>query len=375
MSKSTKNPYPLAFNSPLVLKAPTKDLSLSELIKGVTHELNNNIAVALGQVQLLKLKNKNEEITDGLNRIEKTMFKCDNLIKSVQSYVGQPIQELQETVDLADALTASLQYDETSWREDAVSKNITVILQLVENDNGIYAKFDDSVTAISHLLHNAIDASKFNGIIEITCSTQNELVSMSVADRGRGISEDTKHKIYEPFYTTKKTKGSGLGLTIVQSIATRYGGRVGFSPNKPAGTVFTMSFPASDSDIMAVSKNENRAHEKRILIVDDDEEVRNVLSDMLSIEGLNAECCPDAYTAMEILEKGTFNLIITDLGMPGMSGYDLAEYVRDKYKDIEIVLLTGWGETLRKDRKKLKGIKAIISKPFRLKQVLELARN
>ncbi|MGH8016068.1 MAG: ATP-binding protein, partial [Candidatus Zixiibacteriota bacterium] len=229
------------------------------------------------------------------------------------------------------------------------------------------------------LIHNAVDASPKNGRIEITTKLRQELASLTVSDSGQGISDELKYKIYEPFFSTKKSKSSGLGLTIVQSITTRHGGRVGFTANPSEGTTFTVSFPVSAKNLTPTGASEGGEEvKKRILIVDDDQEIRRVLCDMFSLEGIKAECCADAYGAMEHLEKGNYHILITDLGMPGMSGmsgYDLAEYVQDKYKDMEIVLLTGWGETLRKNGKELRNVKAIISKPFRLNQVLELARQ
>jgi CheY-like chemotaxis protein len=222
-----------------------------------------------------------------------------------------------------------------------------------------------------------VDASSGGGKIDIGCGQRNGKATISVADHGSGIAEDLKTKIYEPFFTTKKRKGAGLGLTIVQSIVSRFGGGVNFRGNKPTGTVFTVSFPLAESVKVADNTNSEKEDslKRRILIVDDDDEIRKVLSEILSIEGYVAEDCPDAYSAMEILEKRTYRMVITDLGMPGMSGYDLAEYIHDKYKSIDIVLLTGWGTSLKKGGKELRGVKAVLSKPFRLAQVLDLVRN
>ncbi len=215
------------------LKPAHKDAALPELIKDAAHELSNSVAIALGHTQLLKLKNKDETVAGGLNRIEKSLFKCGGIIKQIQEYAGQPNPETAPDISLPEVLKDTLE---------------------------------------------------------------------------------------------------------------------------------------------TVASEKNRI-KKRILIVDDDVEVRNVLNDMLLIEGCRAENCGDAYVAMKMLEKGNFNMIITDLGLPGMSGYDLAQHVHDKYSEIKIVLLTGWGNNLNKDVRKLSGVKAIISKPFHLNQVLDLVRN
>ena len=351
--------------------------ALTELIEGVAHELNNSVAIALGHVQLLKLKNHDDKVTEGLNRIEKSVLKCAGIIKSIQNYAGRAEHRRETTIKLSEALTAALDNDETGWKELASQKNLSIFANILSGDVLISADLIDLVTAISQLIHNAVDASPNRKSIEITIKALNKLAILSISDSGPGISDEIKFKIYEPFFSSKGVKGSGLGLTIVQSIVSRYGGRVGFMPNAPTGTVFNISFPLQEAKAMDSDCRQNDKEEssKRILIVDDDEEIRNVLGDMLRMEGIQAEKCADPYGAMELLEKNTYYMVITDLGMPGMSGYDLAEYVHDKYKNVGIVLLTGWGNIAKKEGRKLKGVKGVLTKPFHLNQVLELVRN
>ncbi len=356
-------------------KPVSQDQCLTELVDGVAHELNNNIAVALGHVQLLKLENHDEKVAERFKRIEKSMFKCGEIIKSIQEYVGRPNLKSESAVSISEVLIAAMEFDGTSWKETASQKNLTIVAIIEKGRIAVNADESDLITAISQLIHNAVEASPKKGTIEFKVKAVGDLALLSIADEGDGIGNKIKFKIYEPFFSTKKSKGSGLGLTIVQSIVARWGGRIGFSENRPTGTIFKISFPLAAQTDAADENSKCKTAERRILIVDDDEEVRNVLADMLEIEGFRAEKCADAYSAMGLLEKGTFNMMITDLGMPGMSGYDLAEYAREKYKGIEIILLTGWGNSLKKDDKKLKGVRAVISKPFRLQEVLELVRN
>ncbi len=362
-------------NQMAAVKPAQRDQSLSELVDGVAHDLNNNIAVALGYVQLLKLKNKEGNVTEGLTRIEKSLFKCGEVIKALQEHSAQASLNLEATIDLQDVLLAALDIDETGWKEFVFSKKLNIKSAGAQNNIFVRGNKKDLVTAISHLIHNAVDASPRKGTVEIKVGSDKELAYVAVADKGKGIRESVKAKIYEPFFSTKKTKGSGLGLTIVQSIVSRSGGRIGFDDNHPAGTIFTVSFPMVAGADEVLIEEAGMVSGKRILIVDDDEEVRNVLHDMLGIEGFQSEVCSDATGAMELLEKGTFNLMITDLGMPGMSGYDLAEYVRDRYKEIEIVLMTGWGNSFKNDRKKISGVRAVIAKPFHLNEILQLVRR
>jgi len=272
--------------------------SLDELVDGVAHELNNHIAVALGHVQLLKLKNKDDNIAEGLNRIEKSMFKCGEVIKAIHNYAGRPNLDTETILAISESLMAALDSDVTSWKETATKKNLTLVSIIEEGSGSINSDENDLITAISHLIHNAVEASPRNGTIEIKVRNEENLALLSIADEGHGISDDLKLKIYEPFFSTKKSKGSGLGLTIVQSLVARWGGRIGFSNNRPSGTIFTVSFPLA-TDKAAESKNtEKKAAEKRILIVDDNQDTVHILTELLTHGGYATFAARDGVEAL-----------------------------------------------------------------------------
>jgi len=113
----------------------------------------------------------------------------------------------------------------------------------------------------------------------------------------------------------------------------------------------------------------------RILVVDDDEQIRKVLTDMLAIHGHYAATCPDAYSALEVVKKESFDLLITDLGMPGMSGLALAGIIHAAFPQMPIALTTGCGKELNPDEISSKGVSAVLFKPFRLKDVKSLVEE
>jgi two-component system cell cycle response regulator CpdR len=132
-----------------------------------------------------------------------------------------------------------------------------------------------------------------------------------------------------------------------------------------------MLLPISDaiSEDSDITSKTDRKEIKRILIVDDDEQIREVLTDLLTIDGYEITSCEDGKSALEKIESHDFELMITDLGMPGMSGLELSGIVHEQNPDLPIAMITGWGTQLNKDEVALKGIKAVISKPFHLKDI------
>ncbi|HDL01950.1 MAG TPA: response regulator, partial [candidate division Zixibacteria bacterium] len=107
----------------------------------------------------------------------------------------------------------------------------------------------------------------------------------------------------------------------------------------------------------------------KILVVDDDDQIREVLTDMLSIDGYDTVACEDGFSALKAFETEEFDLVITDLGMPGMSGLELAGEIHSKKPELPIAMITGWGTQLNHDEVALKGVKTVLSKPFHLKDI------
>lgn len=357
------------------MKLDNQDFGLAEVIKKAAYELNSSLAIALGQVQLLKLKNKESSATEGLNRLEKSLYKCAGVIETIQEYSGQTVVATRAITNLSEVLKHTLESEKTSWKDAASQKNLTLVSVIESDQCTVRAEEMDLVQAVSHLVHKAVKASPRNCSIDIRVGLTDELATLSIADCGKGISKEKT--MYDPSFKKQYTKGAEPGMTTVRSIMSRFGGRLEFAPNSPKGTIVTISIPQIQDRLRNDywKSRKERGTDKRILIVDDDAEVRNVLCDMLMIEGFRAETSPDAYSALELLEKGNYSLMITDLGMPGMSGLDLAEHAREKYKSLEIVLLTGWYNSLEKQGRKLPRVKAVISKPFRLNQILDLVRT
>jgi len=130
-----------------------------------------------------------------------------------------------------------------------------------------------------------------------------------------------------------------------------------------------------EQEISETTVNTARGDKLRVLVVDDDKEIREILADMLAIDGHSATVCPDGSAALKAINEGPFDMLITDLGMPGMSGLDLAGAVHEAYPRMPIAIITGWSVELSEQEVFSKGVRVVMSKPFRLNEIKALVQE
>ena len=355
-------------------KSPRELLPLlADTIIGVSHELNNCIGIVLGNVQLLRLKDDHTESEENYNRIEKSLYHGASLIRQVQKFAEKTGRTSATSIEMSKLVSKAVETDESDWKTLASEKNLTLLTDLPECKLFVQADERDLITAISQLIKNAVEHAPPDSEVSIILRIEGTRCKVIVADSGQGIPAAFRHKIYEPFYSSKQEAGAGLGLTVVQSIALRHGGRVNFSSNKENGTKFTLSFPLERIDDERIQTADSyKCRISQVLVVDDDREICRVLCDILRLEGIETTACLSAYAALEAMQESTFQLVITDWAMPGMSGCELIAEIKGNYPDVQVALITGWGNDVAAMQNELSGLKAVISKPFGLRDILSL---
>jgi CheY-like chemotaxis protein len=227
---------------------------------------------------------------------------------------------------------------------------------------------------LTNLVFNALDAMPRGGRLVLRTVPDGEGVRCDVVDTGTGMPAHLRVRVFEPFFTTKTEKGSGLGLSIVYGIVTRLGGEITVESTQGVGSVFRLWLPKTDAR-SAESREGPPApgggRGIRVLVVDDEPEVRQVLTDMLTLDGHAATACPDGATALRLLDTESFDLVLTDLGMPGLDGWEVARAAKQRYPAMPIGLITGWGDWIDTADAEQRGIDILITKPFQLRDIRE----
>jgi len=183
--------------------------------------------------------------------------------------------------------------------------------------------------------------------------------------------------VFDPFFTSKGVQSTGLGLSVSYGIINRHQGTIGVGSAERQGTTFTIKLPI-------VEKSEEDAQQKpfagkqekaRILLIEDEEEVRNVLSTILMNAGHEVDAASDGSQGIEMFGKKEFDLVFTDLGMPGMSGWQVAEKVKNINGRIPVAIITGWNIEINESEMKDKRVDLIIHKPFEINRIIRLVKE
>src|SRR5437763_682063 len=241
-----------------------------------------------------------------------------------------------------------------------------------------------------NMFFNAVDAMPKGGTITLSTKESGAGVEMSVSDTGLGMTEEVRSRVFDPFFTTKGKAGMGLGMAVSYGIIRRHEGAVKVESQPGRGTTFRIRFPAtscpakSSTSPTATVELEHPAlalvppsqmEGTRILVVDDEEHVRVLLKDILESEGHSVSLACGGREALELLGASAFDAIFTDLGMQGMSGWELARAVRERDCGVPLAVITGWGEAVSSGERSAARADWVVTKPFDASQILGIARE
>jgi two-component system cell cycle sensor histidine kinase/response regulator CckA len=170
-----------------------------------------------------------------------------------------------------------------------------------------------------------------------------------VRDEGTGMSDDVQARLFQPFFTTKGDRGSGLGLSVCRNIAKRHGGKLAVQSAPGAGATFTLSLPPAPAEIVEPTPSGRELRRSvqgavcQILLIDDQEEVRESVGEMLRALGHQVVVAPDGPAGLSLASGKRLDVVLTDFGMPGMNGVEFAQRLRVVAPQTPVVLITGWG--------------------------------
>ncbi len=346
--------------------------ALGQMASGVAHDFNNVLATILGRTQLLKRLAENEQLRRGLEIIETAALDGAATARRIQNFarLNQPHTELK-FINLNQLISDCLEFTSTRWNNDAHANGIKfeVTTSLGED---VISRGDASELreVFVNLIFNALDAIPKGGHLHISTKIEANQAIVQVADNGIGMPEDVKQRIFEPFFTTKGSSGTGLGLSVSLSIISHHGGTIEIESQVGKGTIFHVRLPLAKAEQAETSTEiaiDQPMPSAKVLIVDDEDSVREVLADMLDIFDHSVVQCATAQECISTLEQESFDIIFTDLAMPDLDGWALAEKVRQHWPNTKIILMTGYGADAAPEKQAK--VDAIVSKPFEIEQL------
>ncbi|MEW6073228.1 MAG: ATP-binding protein [Planctomycetota bacterium] len=344
--------------------------AVGEMAAGIAHNFNNTLFVALGFCDVMLVqKDLDADTRRAVERIRTCALDAANTVRRLQVLTeGRASNEPRILLDAAKEVGALVEMLEPRCRELAGRRGVRI---QVATDLGptppVSATESDLREIVTNLLFNAVDAMAKDGTITVSTTAGPDQVEIAVADQGIGMDEAKKKRIFEPFFTTKATVGSGLGLCTSWSIARQLGGRILVRSEPGAGSTFTLVLPIVGKPDPAPARGGNpEPRPARILLIDDDPQVLETLRILVELMGYEVADFRMAEEALVRVDESEFDLVITDLSMPGVSGADVIERLRRRHPDLPVVVLTGLGGPAPVSQRAAGSIRAVLRKPITL---------
>jgi len=354
--------------------------AMGEMASGVAHDFNNVLAVILGNIQLLlhQLDHLSpEEIREGLKVIERSSKDGAETIRRIQEFTGVRRDKEFITLSLNEIVTEVVNITQPRWRDQTQKKGIQVELETQLGEIPlIMGNPAELREVLTNIIFNGVDAMPRGGKLTLTTQPQAEdWVEVRIADTGIGMTEEVKKRVFDPFFTTKGVTNSGLGMSVSYGIIKRHGGEILIESGPGKGTTFVVHLPTGYEVEEVVLKEVppvKESRQARILVIDDEDSVRDILSRILKTKGHQVVVASDGEEGIERFRSEPFDLVFTDLGMPKLSGWEVGKTIKGINPKVPIAMITGWGVELDREKLNESGIDLIVSKPFNFDQVIRL---
>lgn len=353
--------------------------AIGQMASGVAHDFNNALAIILGNTELLARqveKMSIDEIRAQLKVVETAALDAAETVRRIQEFTRIRTDKEYLQVDVNSIVEEVKEMLKPRWKDQLQEKGINIEFKTRLSDNlpSVVGNPSELREVLTNIIFNSIDALPKGGEIVIETSTVNGEIKIYIADTGIGIPNEIKRRIFDPFFTTKGIVSDGLGLSIAYNIITRQGGRIEVESEEGRGTSITIFLPIASGVYKKEKKSRVKKEVKRtnILVIDDEEMVRNILEKLLIQSGHNVVTVSSGKEGLEIFNQGGIDLVFTDIGMPGMSGWDVTQAVKEIDPNVPVALITGWGIQVDDEKMKESGADLILNKPFKINQVVDL---
>jgi signal transduction histidine kinase/ActR/RegA family two-component response regulator len=349
--------------------------ALGEMAGGVAHDFNNVLAIIVGRAEVLLSETEDPELQRQLNVIVKVALDAAQTVKRIQEFTRMRRARPFQQVNVSQLTEEIVEVTRSRWKDEAQSKGIHYEMVVEATPTPVISGDPSEIReALINIILNALDAMPDGGRVILSSAVAGEWVTCAVTDTGIGMSDEVRQRIFDPFFTTKGERGTGLGLSVVYGIITRHGGEIDVQSRPGQGTTFSLKFPvggAVDHEAPARPAVLSRAT-GRILVIDDEPDVGEILNDLLARDGHTVVFCLDAESALARFAQEPFDVVVTDLGMPGLSGWEVARLVKQRRPETPVIMVTGWGDRIDPADAEGRGVDHVVAKPFKRDHMREV---
>jgi signal transduction histidine kinase/FixJ family two-component response regulator len=357
-----------------------KMAALGELSFGVAHNVNNTLTGILGRAQLLLRTKDTEKINAGIEMIVKSAEDGAHIIRRIQDFARKQPSRKFLAVSVAGLMKDVCEMSRPRWesRVDGPQVRLALVADCTASVLGDAVELRE---VLVNMIYNAIDAMPAGGEIRMNAQEANRTVVLTIADNGTGMTPEVKSRLFDPFFTTKGKGGTGMGMAVSFGIIRRHNGSIDVESEPGRGTTFRISLPvAADAQTSgeAVSADGAISTDKlRVLVVDDEMAVREVLREALEAEGCEVLVAESGEKALQLYDArgGRIDVVFTDIGMPEMSGWELASEIRKRSETVPLAIVSGWADAISCDARQAIKADWVVSKPFDIATIAGIANE
>src|SRR5579875_176990 len=356
--------------------------ALGELAAGVAHNFNNMLAAIMSRSELLAAEVQHPLVTEAVDYILRAAEDGAAMIRRIQAFAQRAGTGTRVAIEAEELLRDAIAVSEPRWRNAAQRRGATVSVHLDVLDTPVVLGDPGELREVLvNLINNAADALPQGGHIEVGCRPDGDQVELWVRDDGVGMPPEIQAHIFEPFFTTKGSEGTGLGLAVSYGIIASHGGTLRVESAPGEGTTMRLWLPAAPAageptalSTVEPAVNGSVGRAGRLRVVDDDPKLAAMLQQILTLDGYEVDVCYSGAEALAAVAARRYALVLTDVGMPGMSGLELARELTRQLPDLPVALITGWGNTIDPQEREACGARYMLSKPYRIDQVRQLVQ-
>ena len=369
------------------LRRSQKMQALGTLTGGISHDYNNMLGIISGYAGILKKKLDDATLNKFVDEIINAAKRGEKMTKKLLR-LSSNVQDEPALVNVNDVLGGI-----EDMLATAITARIKLTLELAELDCATLIDQNDFEDAILNLAINAMHAMEDGGDLLLSTSVKSlsyaeainlnvvegEYVVISIKDNGTGIEPETKAKIFDPFFSTKGERGTGLGLSQVYGFAKRSDGAIDVLSEQGTGTTFFIYLPctgdASDVESVGAEVDSSKySGTESILFVDDEISFHELMANILEPHGYKVKTAAAAKDALTLLSNNYYDLLISDVIMPEMDGHQLVGEVESQYPEIKILIASGFSENKNRELVSSKVLQQTIDKPFNPEKLLKKVR-
>ncbi len=346
-----------------------KLMALGQVAGGIAHDFNNLLQAILGYSQLMGKNLSNTEVVKrGLSVIETAATGGAETVRRIQKFARLRPDEPFVSLELNQVVQDAIAITRPRWEERVAKGGVPLRLDLrLTPLPSIMGRPSELNEVITNVILNAIDAMPRGGTLNIQTRPEgSNHVVLTVTDTGLGMPEHVRKRIFDPFFTTKGEVGTGLGLSVSYSIIRRHSGEMRVDSEPGRGTTFTVVLPVGTPDMQQPGGPPESAGSRRgrILLIDNELPVMTILGEMLTEVGHHVLPVSSGAEAIRVFVPGGFDLVLSNLGMTGLTGWDVAERIRASDAHVPVVFITGWGlQSEDRERCHKLGVDTVLFKP------------